>query len=396
MLEVGKPLPIDVWSPSGQLLLRRGQVIVSESHKQKLAAHSASAHAEAAQAWQRAYERMVHTRLRDGEDLEAIAALPMPSEILQRDYVTAIQLQGGWLDLQEVLRGILYQGGLAINPLPRLEEIEKKAFGLLQEDADDSLFCLFQALADNALGYCATHALLCAAICALTGPKLGLESLRLHSLVRAAVTMNIGMAREQDRLSRQDGELSDWQRELIRDHAQKSTAILQSLGVDDADHLDIVRWHHDAESADALERNLLSRRLLQMADAFVAKLAARKSRQPVAAVKAVKSIVMGAQGDALGMGSAMAQAVGFYPPGSYVMLANGDTGVSVQRGVRANTPWVIPLLDKDGMPVSRYECLDTTMAAHTIASAVSFEKVRVHVNVEKVRRARDRIPRKNL
>ena len=33
MLEVGKPLPVNVWSPTGQLLLRRGQAVVSEQHR---------------------------------------------------------------------------------------------------------------------------------------------------------------------------------------------------------------------------------------------------------------------------------------------------------------------------------------------------------------------------
>ena len=129
-------------------------------------------------AWQRAYERMVHEMLRDGVDVMTIAQAPMPSEIRESDYVVGAQLSGGWLDLQEVLRGILYQGGLAINPLERLDGIARKLLNLLEADADDSLFCLFQALADDSLGYCATHALLCGVVCALTGTKLGLDALR--------------------------------------------------------------------------------------------------------------------------------------------------------------------------------------------------------------------------
>jgi hypothetical protein len=36
MLEVGKPLPVDILSASGQLLLRKGQPVVSEQHRDKL------------------------------------------------------------------------------------------------------------------------------------------------------------------------------------------------------------------------------------------------------------------------------------------------------------------------------------------------------------------------
>ena len=36
MLEIGKPLPVDVWSASGNLLLRKGQPVLSEQHREKL------------------------------------------------------------------------------------------------------------------------------------------------------------------------------------------------------------------------------------------------------------------------------------------------------------------------------------------------------------------------
>ena len=393
MLEVGRPLPVDVVSGSGQLLLKKGQPIVSEQHRDKLHAFDASTSPADALAWQRAYERAVHEMIRAGVDLAEIARMPMPSVIRESDFVVGQQLNGGWLDLQEVLRGILYQGGLAINPLQRLLSIDKKAMALLQADADDSLFCLLQALADDSLGYCATHALLCAVICALTADKLKMDALQKQSLVSAALTMNIGMAREQDAMSRQATPLSDWQRELIAEHPRNGMEILQGFGVDDPDQLDIVRWHHDAVNPEGLARNLQSRRVLSMADGFVARMAARKTRSAQSAVKAVRTMVIGADGQKLGEGSAMAQAVGFYPPGSYVLLPGGETAIVLKRGVRANTPWVAPIVDANGMPVVRYMPKDTGLADLAIAEAVNFADVRVAVNLDKARNARERIPR---
>ena len=54
LLEVGKPLPVDVLSDTGQLLLRRGQPIVSEQHRDKLHAFQACTSAADGLAWQRA------------------------------------------------------------------------------------------------------------------------------------------------------------------------------------------------------------------------------------------------------------------------------------------------------------------------------------------------------
>ena len=388
MLEVGKPLPVDVWSAAGQLLLRKGQPVVSEEHRAKLHAHNASSTPSDALAWQRSYERMVHAMLRDGADVKDIARAPMPSDIRETDFVVGEAVQGGWLDLQETLRGILYQGGLAVHPLNRLAGIRDKALALLQQDPDDSLFCLFQALADDTLGYSATHALLCAVVCDLTAQKLNMDAALRMALVNAALTMNIGMARDQDSLARQRGAPTEWQRTLIHDHAEISTDILRKLGVDDADWLDIVRHHHNPLSVDALAGTEIARRIIQLADSFVAKTAARKTRISQAPVKAVKSMVLGAQEDGLGIASAMAQAVGFYPPGSYVRLLNGETAVSVQRGERANTPWVVSILDKDGLPLGRYVAKDTRSVPFSIQTPVGFESIRVAVGLDKVRRVR--------
>ena len=93
----------------------------------------------------------------------------------------------------------------------------------------------------------------------------------------------------------------------------------------------------------------------------------------------------------MGLSSAMAQAVGFYPPGSYVLLANGETAVAAQRGLRANTPWVICIADKDNMPITHYVCRDSSQPQYTIQQPVTFESVRVVVQAERVRRARERI-----
>lgn len=393
MLAVGKPLPVDVWSPEGRLLLRKGQPIVSEQHREKLYAHDASVTESEAQAWQRAYERMVHALLYEGVDVQVIARMPMPSAILRRDYHTGAQLKGGWLDMQEVLRGILYQGGLSINPLERLLIIERKARELLQADVDESLFCLFQALADNTLGYCATHALLCGVVSDLVASRLGVPPGLRQSLLSAALTMNIGMARDQDSLSRQRTKPTEAQRAVIRAHPERSMAILTELGIDDPAQLDIVRWHHEPEAAQASPQTLLARQILAMADIFVAKMAARTTRAALPPLAAAKSIYLQSEGHATPLGSAMATAVGFYPPGSYVRLVNGETAVAVQRGARANTPWVIRVLDKDGMPYVDYTCYDTTDPAYAVAAPVVFKQSKVLVSVERVRRARVRIPR---
>lgn len=393
MLEVGRPLPIDIWSDTGQLLLKKGQPVVSEQHRDKLHAFNASSTPGDAMAWQRAYERMVHEMLRDGVDVQTIAKAPMPSRIREVDYVVGTPLSGGWPDLQDVLRGILYQGGLAINPLSRLDGMARSVLKLLAADADDALFRLFQMLGDNSLGYCSTHALLTGAISLLTAEKLGLDASLRRSLLDAALTQNIGMARDQDSLSRQNTAPSEWQRKLIAEHASLSADTLRNLGLEDEDTLDLVRWHHQPQSMDALPRNRMARRVLATADAFVAKMAARKTRSPLPPIAAAKSIFAGAEGDAANIGAAMATTTGFYPPGTFVLLANGDIAVVAQRGTRANAPWVVPVMDKNSMPVELYTCRDTTNPAWALVTPLNFRSVKIAVSADRVQRARSRLPK---
>lgn len=387
-IEPGKPLPIDIWDASGKLLLRKGQVILSEQHKEMLNAHQACMTTSDAMAWERSFNRMIHTLLRSGVDVDIIAQAYLPSEIEEMDYIVGREVLGGWLDLQAILQGLLYQGQAAISPLPRLIGIEQKALTLLHTDPDESLFILFQALADASLGYCATHALLTAVVCELTAAKLDMPENARSILFRSALVMNIGMAQAQDTLATQNTQPNEAQRKLIAEHSEKSLDILQHFGVIDEDHLDIVRWHHAVEGSGGLPRNAESRRILRTADTFIAKMAARKTRLAMSPLGAAKSMMLSAGEDAVKLGSAMATSVGFYPPGTYVQLINGERAVAVARGPRANHPQVVSIVNPAGMPLSKYNYRDTTEPQYAIQSPLTAEKINVKVSLEKVVKAK--------
>ena len=388
MLELGRPLPVDVWAPDGRLLLRKGQPILSEQHREMLSAHRASLTESDARAWEKSYERMIRAMLSDGADVETIARARLPAQIAETDYIVGQRVLGGWLDLQEILRGLLYQGEAAIDPLARLEGIEKKTLELQQSDPDHGLFILFQALAETSLGYCATHALLSAVVCELTAEKLDLSEPARQVLLRAALVMNIGMARAQDSLSRQGSTLNEGQRALIREHPQRSVAILQGFGVLDEDLLDLVRWHHEPDESHGLARNIECRRILRVADGFVAKMAARKTRLAMSPLGAVKSIFLGSVEASAAPGAAMAAVLGFYPPGTYVQLVNGEKAVTVARGVRANNPQVVSIVNPAGMPLSKYIYRDTSDPQFAVRAPIDAEKIKVKVSADKVRKAR--------
>ncbi len=381
---LGRTLPVDMRTPDGRLLLRRGQVLQSEAHRDMLAAHHACMTETDAQAWYKALERCLGMLRQNGADLATLTREPMPGEILDTDYLEGLAVEGGWLDLQEILRGLLYQGAQAQTPLPRLEGIQQKALNLLAQNPDEALFMLFQALPDLGLGYCATHALLSGVVGALTADKLALQPEQRGLLLRAALVMNIGMARPQDSLARQLKAPSPEQRELISAHPPTSADILRSFGEPNVELLDMVHWHHAPLQCPERTDQRLPLNLLHLADTLVAKMAPRISRPALSALGATKSLLQQATPASQQQRVAMASVLGFYPPGTYVQLANGEAAVVLARGDRANTPHVAALVNAQGMPLIPYQYRDTRHTHFAVRAPLTAAQVNIRLSTERI------------
>jgi HD-GYP domain-containing protein (c-di-GMP phosphodiesterase class II) len=387
-LQLGCSLPVDMRTPDGRLLMRRGQALESDAQRQMLASHHACMTETDAQAWDRALQRQMRTMVARGADRRSVALAPMPAAILDTDYLEGRPVDGGWLDVQDILRGLLYQGADASSPLPRLEGIEQAVNRLLTHDPDEALFVLFQALPDLGLGYCATHALLSGVVGSLTASKMGLPTAQANLLLRSALVMNIGMAQPQDNLARQRKPPDAFQRRLINKHAPDSAHILQGFGVSDAQWLAMVQHHHHPDSNDSHDAEPAPLQLLNLADLLVAKMAPRTSRAALSSLQAVRSLMQDAAGQTQSQRAARASVLGFYPPGTYVSLANGESAVVIARGERANTPHVASLINAQGMVMSSYLYRDTRQADYAVRTPLPADQLNIRVSLEKVRRLR--------
>lgn len=387
-LLIGRGLPVDVRAPDGRLLLRRGQSLQSEAHRDMLASHHACMTETDAKAWQRALERQMRVLRQNGADMSDIATTMMPAEILESDFIESRPPDGGWMDLQVNLRSLLYQGANAATPLPRIEGIVTKALTLLSQDPDDSLFVLFQALPDLDLGYCATHALLSGAIGVLTAAKLELPPDSRDLLLRSALVMNIAMARQQDSMACQLKPPTPGQRELVNAHGSASAEILRSFGAPDPDWIDTVHWHHAPEQCNgpAYQKSVV--RLLNLADSMVAKMAPRLSRVAMSTFRAAKSLVLESDDPNHPVRHAMASILGFYPPGTYVRLTGGELAVVIARGDKATSPHVACLTNAKGLALGTYVYRDTRKTGHSVQEPVDASQVNITVNQEKIRRLR--------
>lgn len=391
-LEPGKSVPFHIWDGRGNLLVRKGDVVLSVQHQNMLTAHKACVTESDYKAWQRSYDRLVYKMFREGATMDQLARTYMPSTILEVDYVVGFDIVGGWLDMHEVLSSVLYQGAGARTPLERLDGVQRRATELLAASPDECLFTLFQMMPDRSLGYCAKHALLASLLCELTAQKLQVPDLLRPVLFRAALTMNISMAKQQDAMARQTTALTPEQQSLIQDHPRLSKEILQGYGVVDEDWLDLVQAHHAPDDVGGTDRNEEIKRILRMADQFIAKVSARATRAAMPARSAVRFMLAQPAAHSLRVGSAMTTAVGFYPPGTYVALANGETAVCARRGTTANTPLVVSIMNASGLALAQYVARDTTDKAFSVLAPVSAERLKFNVSTEKMHRALGKVP----
>jgi len=289
-----------------------------------------------------------------------------------------------WPALRRRLAALLQEGAQAKDFQKRLAFIEAGVRLTLEDQEDESLFVLVQMLSDRSYGYSATHALTAAAICLMIGPQAQIGEPELSALLRAALTMNIGMATLHDQLALQTQTASESQKAQIRRHPDAGVDVLRQLGVDDPLWLSLVAEHHEAPDGTGypLGKRELSpvQQLLRMSDVFIARISPRISRRGLWPNVAVGNLYLEAQAQSSPLGAIFAKHLGMYPPGTYVRLKSEETAVVVRRGERVNTPLAMAITDPDGLALSTPRKRDTQHPGYSVQTPVSPEDVKIRLD----------------
>lgn len=387
-IPLGAPIPINVWEADGTLLLRKGEVIETERHRINLMAHSPVVLESDFKAWTYSYTTQLDRMVRRNESINKLAEATRPTELSTAEQPDNMDPVTAWPDLQAALATLLHQNAEAHDFVSRLVVLEARAQRLVQMRPDDALFMLLLLLHDRTLSYCASHALLCAVMCELVAPVAGVPAGERQSLFRAAITMNIGMARLQDELLKQAGPVTDGQREEIHSHPLRSLQLLKALGVGDTCWLQLVADHHETPQGDGYPAGKTdlgaAQQLLHLVDVFVARLSPRRSRPGLAPQQAARAIYLNEAGEPNAIGAALVKTLGIYPPGSYVRLANDEVAVVVRRGRRANAPLAFSIVGRQGLPMGEPALRDTLERAYEVKASVPAEEIKVVVNAAKL------------
>ncbi len=379
-IHLGEPLPFGLRDAAGRLLLGAGLAIDSADKLAELHGTSLfAAEAEAAD-WQRRLAAAMDAAIRQGAQLRQVVAA-RPEEPRERSSMAALTLSEQWDEAVAQLDAALRDVRPDNDWRSRLLGVHARARALAQRRPDASLYHMVYEAGQSTPKYSSHHAMMAMLMAEQTATALGLPHGQIDSLGLAALTMNVSMMRLQDQLAATQRTLTPEARATIDGHAEAGARLLKEGGLSDPLCLEIVRQHHDTSDGERPLAELppprLLARLLCRVDGFAAKISRRASRPPMSPVQAAREACLGADGKPDEIGGALLRAVGLYPPGSFVELANGEMGIVLARGRRANLPFVATLVSASGNPLGEPALRDTLDRRYAVKSALPPGAVKV-------------------
>ena len=353
----GQPLPFNVYRPDTTLLLARGQVVQTAQQIEAL---------------------LERGSLVDLHELRAEASVDVSS-------APRSARPGLWRDsMQRVGEALLRPPGDGFRSA--LDDAAAPLQQLIERDPDLAIFQVLLQEGNARTQYGLTHSVHAAIVARLVAGRLGWSTDELARVFKAALTMNLGMLELQGELAEQLAPPTAAQRERIREHPRVSRQMLELSGVSDETWLRAVEEHHEERDGSGYPAGLREpcelATLLHRADVYSAKLSSRATREAEAADKAGREIFMQDPGHPVC--AALVKEFGVYPPGCFVALASGETGVVVKRGPTVMTPIVAALTNAYGSPLREPVRRETMMPLHAIVGVLPARQMRAPVALEKL------------
>lgn len=329
LLDLGAPLPVDVYDSRHRLLLRRGAVISTQAQ----------------------FDRLLEEGLYgDAAEVDALAerrrgALPPPPPHRLPPYAgSKVSVCALLADVKLALWPLL-SAPPATGFADRIAPLAQAARRAAELDPDAALG---QVALDRSWPPSVRHLVNVAAMVAALLHKLGRPAVEIDAAVAAALTMNLTSLALQDSLYAQAGPLDSAQRAAIDAHPLAALERLRALGVrDDGWLLAVVQHHelHDGSGYPAHRRGAdicLPARALALADQVCALLAERAHREPVNGIAVMKKLREAPPASLdPALCAALSELMTPYPPGAAVRLVTDDLAIVSRRTRHATAPTVM-------------------------------------------------------
>lgn len=278
-----------------------------------------------------------------------------------------------WEQISGVLHTLFTHPERKYDFATQLENVAKHIVTLHDKNPDFSIYRIVRQERYRASSYGYAHAVHTAVLCTLLSRHFDWTADRMMSLVKAALTMNMTIAKLQGTMANQTGPMEKKQKTEIFNHPTKTVALLKELGVTDADWLSAVEQHHEQTGGNGYPSGCKEvceiANVLRVADVFTSKISPRAFRAALTAQEGISQIFRDDTGGP--MSRAMIKTLGVYPPGDFVRMASGELGIVVERTANTKAPIVASITDISGRPVPRLLRRDTREPEFAITGTVS-------------------------
>jgi HD-GYP domain-containing protein (c-di-GMP phosphodiesterase class II) len=382
---------VDIYDEEGSLLMAEGRAAETDALRQALATRRVFIDEALAHKWKGLTPAPLMNMLRPAvASAPASDSKPAPlfreSQFLDTGFAQELALTEEWDSLHRLMTAALRDAKPGGDWLKRVIRAHRRVQQLGSRSPDGSLYYLIYLSSQPQNHYSSLHSLLVCLVCQSAARVLGWPRDWVQAVGLASLTMNATMTQLQDALGNSDVVPTVEMRQEIEQHSMTAQELLKSSGVEDAIWTGAVRWHHSWQQDNiAFEElpppNKLAR-LLMRVDIFTARLSRRKNRGPMSPLQAAKRACIGPNGKLDEIGSALLKALGLYPPGTFVALANQEVGIVVSRGSRADLPRVASLRGTDGRPLPAPALRDTNSSMHRVVRSLPATEVNLVPNHE--------------
>jgi len=323
-LTIGKPLPWTVYDADGNVLLRQGYVIHSDTQLEQLF--------ERGLFHPRKIERPLEEEPDDIRVRNPFAEYPVLLQTLESALKAVTDRDP---NAQKRLLGL----GRMIDQM--CEASPEASLALIH------LYSIEPTIHEQILFY--------AILCQFTARQFGLDKNRTALLMGAALTANLALVPVADKLNASNRILTDDQRAVIRKHPTRSIQALQDAGITNPLLITIIAQHHEQANGNGYPHGLSGTdirgeaEILALAERYVATITRRAYRQRMKVTEARKLIASLADGVFRpAIPKALLKVLSEYPPGTLVRLQNDEIAVIVARPKRARGPFARAIIGPRG------------------------------------------------
>lgn len=202
------------------------------------------------------------------------------------------------------------------------------------------------------------------------------------AVTSAALTMNLGMLEHHQRWHDGGAPFDAAERDRMLAHPARGERLLREAGVTDHVWLDCVLHHHENEDGTGYPFGKVGAqipplaKLVSLADRYCARVSERGYRPPMAANAALRDMLLEAKTTLhTNLAALLIRELGIYPIGSWVRLINGEVAVVARRGLQSTTPHVVSVLGPRGAPLEPPPERDTRVGVYAIREVLTNAQV---------------------